>query len=274
MAERASSTARALRWLDAHLGRGSYPALRRRFDPAREYTQLRYGRLLSELVNPAVNWLDAGCGARILEVGSADAERAAAAAARISAGCDLAMPALRAHRSLANRVCCDLRALPFRTRSFQLVSLNNVAEHLEDPAPVFCEIARILDAGARLVIHTPNAKSYFVRLARLGRRILPRGLVRSLILFLEGRGDEDVFLTYYAANTRAALLRLARGAGMAVETMHLLPCRPLLYFAAPLSALELVATRTLMRRGFAELGASTIVAVLRRDPSGAGGVDA
>jgi SAM-dependent methyltransferase len=274
MASGALSPARALRWLDARLGRGSYPALKERLDPAREYTQLIYGRLLSDLVNGEVNWLDAGCGARILEMRSAGAERETAAAARLSAGCDLVLPALRAHRTLVNRVCCDVRALPFRDRSFQLVSLNNVAEHLEEPVQVFGEIARVLDAGARLVIHTPNAAGYFVRIVRLGKRILPRRLVRWLIRFLEGRGDEDIFPTYYSANTRAALTCLAHEAGMAVESVSLLPCRPLFYFAAPLSALELVATRALIRRGFAELGAIAILAVFRRQARRTSGGDA
>ncbi len=257
------SPVRALQWLDARFGRGSYPALRERLDPAREYTQLAYGRLLSGFVNNGVNWLDAGCGAQVLGLRSPAAERETAAVARLSAGCDRVLAALRAHRTFVNRVCCDMRALPFRARSFQLVSLNNVAEHLEEPERVFCEIARVLDDGARLVIHTPNAAGYFVHLVRLGRRILPHRLIRSLIRFLEGRDDDEVFPTYYAANTRAVLMRLAQKAGMVVESMRLVPGRPLFYFAAPLSALELVATRAIARRGFEELSAIAIVAVFK-----------
>lgn len=273
MASYALWPARALGWLDARLGRGSYPVLRDRLDPAREYTQLIYGRILRKLVNGRVNWLDAGCGAQILEVRSADEERETAAAARIGVGCDLAMSTLGAHRTLTSRVCCDVRALPFRDRSLQLVSLNNVVEHLEDPMPPFREIARVLDDGARLLIHTPNAASYFIRLVRLGKRILPGRAVRGLIRFLDGRGDEDAFPTYYAANTRAALVRLAQESAMTVERLSLLPCRPLFYFAAPLSVLELVATRAMIRSGFVELGASALVAVFKRVPRRADGGD-
>jgi len=245
MGDAATRPARALKWLDDRFGRGSYYVLRDWIDPTREYTQLIYGRLLRELVNGRASWLDAGC--------------------------DLELSALRAHRTLANRVCCDLAAMPFRDRSFQLVSLNNVAEHFADPAPVFREIARILDLEGRLVIHTPNAAGYFVRIARLARRILPRRLVLNLISYMEGRGDDDVFLTYYRANTRAALERVAAEAGMAVERLSLLRGRPLFYFAVPLSALELIATRALVWSGLEGFGCKAIIGVLRRE-RGAGGL--
>ena len=256
--------AQAWKWLDDHFGRGSYHALRRWLDPAREYTQLTYARTLRDFLSGETYWLDAGCGHQILELRSSREERETVSAARFAAGCDRGLFALRAHRTLANRVCCDLAALPFRDRSFQVVSLNNVAEHFGEPAPAFREIARVLDFGGRLVLHTPNAAGYFVRIARLGRRILPRRLVLGLINYLEGREDEDVFPAYYCANTRRALTRLAGEAGMVVENLALLPCRPLFYFAAPLSALELLATRALIAGGFEELGSIAIVGVLRR----------
>jgi SAM-dependent methyltransferase len=271
MGDAATRPARTLRWLDDRFGRGSYYVLRNWIDPTREYTQLIYGRLLRDLANGRATWLDAGSGHQILELRSSDEEREAIAAARFVAGCDLELSALRAHRTLANRICCNLAALPFRDRSFQLVSLNNVAEHFADPAPVFREIARVLDLEGRLVIHTPNAAGYFVRSARLARRILPRRLVLSLISYTEGRGDDDVFPTYYRANTRAALERLAVEAGMAVERLNLLRGRPLFYFAIPLSALELIATRALVWSGLEGFGCKAIIGVLRRE-RGAGGL--
>jgi SAM-dependent methyltransferase len=261
----ATRPARALKWLDDRFGRGSYYVLRDWIDPTREYTQLVYGRLLRELANGHASWLDAGCGHQILELRSSAEEREMVGAARFAAGCDLELSALRTHRTLANRVCCDLAALPFRDRSFQLVSLNNVAEHFADPGPVFREFARVLDLEGRLVIHTPNAAGYFIRIARLARRILPRRLVFSLISYMEDRGDDDVFPTYYRANTRAALERLADEAGMAVERLDLIRGRPLFYFAVPISALELIATRALVWSGLERIGCNAIIGVLRRE---------
>lgn len=273
MANAAAVPARACKWFDDRFGRGSYHALRDWLDPTREYTQLIYarllGRLLRELGDGRAGWLDAGCGRRILELRSGAQEREALAAARFAVGCDLEQSALRAHRTLANRVRCDLAALPFRDRSFRLVSLNNVAEHCADPTPIFREFARVLDFGGRLVIHAPNAAGYFVRIARFARRVLPRRFVSKLISYMEGRGDEDVFPTYYRANTRAALVRLAAEAGMAVERVSLMRGRPLFYFAVPLSALELIATRVMIWAGLEGFGCKVIIGVLRRE-GGAG----
>ncbi|HVB80566.1 MAG TPA: class I SAM-dependent methyltransferase [Candidatus Binataceae bacterium] len=264
MREAAALPGRAWKWLDDRFGRGSYRVLRDWLDPTREYTQLIYGRLLGELADGRTSWLDAGCGRRILELSSSAREREALTGARFAVGCDLELSALRRHRTLSNRICCDLAALPFRDRSFQLVSLNNVAEHFADPAPIFREIARVLDLDGRLAIHTPNAAGYFVRVARLARRVLPRRLVLGLISYMEGRGDDDVFPTYYRANTRAALVRLAAEAGMAVERLSLVRGRPLFYFAVPLAALELVATRVMVRGGLEGFGCKAIIGVLAR----------
>jgi hypothetical protein len=114
----ATRPARALKWFDDRFGRGSYYVLRDWIDPTREYTQLIYGRLLRDLANGRASWLDAGSGHQILELRSSDEEREAIAAARFVAGCDLELSALRAHRTLANRICCNLAALPFRDAAF------------------------------------------------------------------------------------------------------------------------------------------------------------
>jgi len=108
-----------------------------------------------------------------------------------------------------------------------------------------------------------------VRIARLARRVLPHRLVLKLISYMEGRGDDDVFPTYYRANTRAALVRLAAEAGMAVESLTLMRGRPLFYFAVPLSALELIATRAMVWAGLEGLSCKVIIGVLRRE-GGAG----
>lgn len=269
MGNAAAVFARGWKWLDDRFGRGSYHALRDWLDPTLEYTQLVYGRLLGRLLRESgdgrASWLDAGCGRRILELQSGAEEREAFGAARFAVGCDLEQSALRAHRTMTNRVCCDLAALPFRDRSFRLVSLNNVVEHFADPAPIFRELARVLEIGGHLAIHCPNAAGYFVRSARLARCILPHRLALKLISYMEGRGDDDMFPTYYRASTRAALMRLAAQAGMAVESLNLMRGRPLFYFALPLSALELIATRSMVWAGLEGFGSKVIIGVLRRE---------
>lgn len=49
----------------------------------------------------------------------------------------------------------DGAALPLRTAAFDAAVLGEVVEHLEDPAPVLAEVARVVRPGGRVVITTP-----------------------------------------------------------------------------------------------------------------------
>jgi SAM-dependent methyltransferase len=145
-----------------------------------------------------------------------------------------------------------------------LITLNNVAEHLEQPREVLAEFARVLAPGGRLIIHTPNISSYPMRIADLGRRILPKPFVMKMIRYMDFREEEDVFPTYYRANTRADLAAEAAAAGLSADKMLLVPARPLFYFVAPLCAAELAASRLLIRLGAEQFAASVILAVFRK----------
>ena len=255
-------------WLDRHLGRGSYSWLRGWLDPQREYTQRIYVRAVDRLLKPEVRWLDAGCGHRIFckYALSSEEEQKRVRAVRLAVGCDLDAVALREHRSLHNRLECGLSALPFADESFDLITLNMVAEHLDEPDVVFGEFARVLSPGGSLVIHTPNAASYFVRLVRLGRKLLPKSLAFRLIKYREGRDPEDVFPAFYRANTRRDLSRLLTAAGFSGAHVSLLAEQPLFSFLAPLSAVELLLSRLLLLLGWRDFGACVILGVYQRLP--------
>ncbi|MGC2763092.1 MAG: class I SAM-dependent methyltransferase, partial [Candidatus Binatus sp.] len=154
--------------------------------------------------------------------------------------------------------------LPFRSESLDLITLNNVAEHLERPREVLSEFARVLAPGGRVIIHTPNVSSYAVRIAELGRRILPKPFVMELIRYMDFREEGDVFPTYYRANTCTDLAAAAGHAGLSSEKVLLAPTRPLFYFIAPLCAAELAASRLLIRLGAERFAASVILAVFRK----------
>lgn len=49
---------------------------------------------------------------------------------------------------------------PFDDQSFESAILDNVLEHLNDPAPTLQEIHRVLRPGGRLVIGVPGHKGY------------------------------------------------------------------------------------------------------------------
>jgi SAM-dependent methyltransferase len=251
------------RSLDRYLGRGSYYWLKDWIHPKREYTQLTYARLIGDVLTPQSRWLDAGGGHKIIEVTAPDLELAMVRRVRLAACCDRVVDAIAKHRSIRVGVGATLDRLPFRNQSFDLITLNNVAEHLERPREVLAEFARVLAPGGRLIIHTPNISSYAMRIADLGRRILPESVAMRMIRYMDFRDEEDVFPTYYRVNTRADLKVAAEQAGLSIDQLLLVPARPLFYFVAPLCAAELAASRLLIRMGAERFAASVILAVFR-----------
>jgi SAM-dependent methyltransferase len=250
--------------IDRYLGRGSYYWLRDRIDPSREYTQLAYARLVSEVLTPHTRWLDAGGGHRVFEFAAPEMELEMVRRVRLAMCCDLELGHIAKHRSISLGVGAALDRLPFRARSLDLITLNNVAEHLERPSQVLAEFARVLAPGGRVIIHTPNVASYPVRMAEAGRRVIPRPLVMKLIRYMDFREEEDVFPTFYRVNTSENLAAVAGAAGFSIERMQFALARPLFYFVAPLCAVQLAVDRVMMRIGAERLAATVILAVLRK----------
>jgi ubiquinone/menaquinone biosynthesis C-methylase UbiE len=222
-----------------------------------------YAGLLKELVTAGTRWLDAGCGHQILEFRLLVDENAMVSRAALAVGCDIVMDSVRRHRSLRNRVLCTLERLPFRDDTFNLVTLNMVAEHLERPEDVMAELARVVVPNGFAVIHAPNAVAYHAHLARLVWRMVPKRVAYGLIWFLEHRQPEDVFPTFYRANSRQQLRQLSSKAGFVEQQVKMVFERPVFYFFAPLSALEMLMVRVFRRLGLGEFCASTILGVYR-----------
>jgi len=250
--------------VDSYLGRGSYHRMRSWLDPEWEYSPFAYARTVEEVLKPGMRWLDAGCGHQIFEFRLLQQENAMVAKASCAVGCDAYLPALQKHRSLQKVVCCSLDALPFADGSFDLVTFNMVVEHLEHPEAVLAELGRVVGANGRVIVHTPNAAGYETALHRLGWRIFPKRWVHRIIRFLEHREPDDVFPTFYKANTRRRLEELMSSSELVEEKASLLVGRPLLYFFAPFSVVELVLRRLLRASGCKQLTAGTILGVYRR----------
>jgi SAM-dependent methyltransferase len=217
-----------------------YFALKRWIAPGLRFNQDLYEDALRSLVSRDTVWLEAGCGWHVLPEWRAEQERELVERARLVVGCDMDLPSLAKHRTIARCVLADLAFLPFRTGSLTLLSSNMVVEHLDDPTRVFREFARVLKDGGHVLIHTPNVRSHFVLLSRF----LPRRLKLPLIRRLEDRPAEDVFPTRYRANTPRALRAVMADSGLELERLRMVASEATTAQAHPvLAALELLYIR-------------------------------
>jgi malonyl-CoA O-methyltransferase len=112
--------------------------------------------LAAELTSPpaGLRLLDAGCGAgrRLRGTGAAKA-----------VGVDISPEMLAAGGGSdpgVETMVADVRDLPLPDRSFDLIWCRLVIGHLADCAPVYAELARVADAGARLVVTDFHPEAY------------------------------------------------------------------------------------------------------------------
>jgi ubiquinone/menaquinone biosynthesis C-methylase UbiE len=247
------------RWL----GAGAYPFLSRWIDPSRRYSQEIYSQLLSGLFPNGATWLDAGCGHQVFKLASVAPEAEIISRARLVIGSDQDFESLRIHRSVEATVCADLRLLPFRSKSFDVITLNYVVEHLEQPEKTFAELTRLLRPKGMIAIVTPNSLGYFVRLTRLGRKILPEAIIRRFIRIREFRSSEDIFPTFYRANTREVLKKYMKQLGLEEINLQMVRDPAIFSFIAPLAILELIFGRILSLLRLENLAAGTIIGIYR-----------
>lgn len=111
--------------------------------------------------------------------------------------------------------------IPFPDEGFDLVICDNVLEHVEEPAQVLREVARVLRPGGRFIAKTPNRSHYMPLIARLTPTSFHRFVNR-----LRGRSETDTFPTQYRINTPRAVQEYAALAGLAVDSIQLIESRP------------------------------------------------
>jgi 2-polyprenyl-3-methyl-5-hydroxy-6-metoxy-1,4-benzoquinol methylase len=102
-----------------------------------------------------------------------------------------------------------LEDLDLPSHAFDLITLDNVVEHLPDPSTVLSRVAALLRPGGRCVLITPNMRSGSFRL--LGRRWTP-----------ELAPHTHVYLF-----TASSLIQLMARSGLEAEaygTFHVAPC--------------------------------------------------
>jgi SAM-dependent methyltransferase len=179
-----------------------------------------YAELIAEHLTPATDWLDAGCGRRLLEDGLETVEDWLADHCRRVIGMDVFVSE---HRNIRHLVSGSLYALPFAAASCDLITCHMVVEHLDDPALAFAEMARCLKPGGAVVIRTPNLMNYGVFGNSVASRIMPERWRLRLVHNSDSRPPADIFPVRYKANTKRGLARLLNASGLQVHKTIELP---------------------------------------------------
>ena len=238
-----------------------YWRMEKRIVPGLRYSQTIFEEELAGLIDQHSDWIDLGCGRRILPPWRVNEEKMLAQRCKSLVGIDFDMQSLKDNSSIHHRVRGHMSHLPFPEGMADLVTANMVVEHLDAPLSQFREVHRILRPGGLFLFHTPNAWGYPVLLSRA----IPHSIKSRLARVMDGRHEEDVFPTFYRANTRARISEFAEKSGFEVVKIRLISTTAMFHMFPPLAALELLYLR-LLETGRMEALRSNLIVILRRRP--------
>lgn len=145
-------------------------------------------------------------------------------------------PAVGSNPNLDAGVVANASCLPFPDGSFDIVFHRMVAEHFEEPSAAMRECARVLAPGGTLVFLTPNLWYYPMIVSAVTNTWFHRRWIGSV----HGRAEHRVFPTFYRANTRGAVAKLLRDAGLEGRSSMLQTRPSYLSFFLPLLVLGIV----------------------------------
>lgn len=106
----------------------------------------------------------------------------------------------------------DINSTEFKNNEFDCAVSLWTLEHLADPKKSLREIGRILKQGGIFGFCTPNKNYFLLRL----KNLVPQKLNKYVLKTVYGRGEEDVFTTFYYANTLKQIRKLCKITGFNV----------------------------------------------------------
>jgi len=179
--------------------------------------------------------------------------------ARLVCGIDLDQRVMQ-NPSLDEAKIASAESIPYCDQTFDAVISIHVLEHLENPAKVFREVRRVLKPDGMFLVKTPN-KFHYVPL--LGRSTPQR--FHKFYNKIRGREESDTFPTFYRANSKKAIMSLARQENFAVEKIELTEGRPeYLRINAPLYLLGLLYEQIVNSSALFSNFRSVLIAHLRK----------
>jgi SAM-dependent methyltransferase len=154
--------------------------------------------------------VDVGCGS--LGLLGRRGDRLAALQAH-SLGIDVDREALATNPNVRYRVCASCYSLPLQSCSVDFIVCRWLFEHLETPSQAMLEFSRVLKRGGFLYIKTPNLLNYTMMLSRATP-------VSFQKMFRSVTGQRENIPTFYRANTKRKLTKLATNSGFVVRRLE------------------------------------------------------
>jgi len=178
------------------------------------WDNILFRKLVLKHLSADKKMLDLGAGAGILKQMdfSKDAESVC--------GVDLDRRVL-SNPFLSEAKVASAECLPYSDQSFDLVTCNNVLEHLPNPLAVFKEVRRVLKDGGIFLIKTPNKFHYVPIFARLTPHWFHKFYNK-----MRGRDEVDTFPVLYRVNSRNKINYYAKEAGFTVDSLESIEGRP------------------------------------------------
>jgi ubiquinone/menaquinone biosynthesis C-methylase UbiE len=237
--------------------------MQRRILPQLVWNQEVYGQRILEHLRSGMRWLDFGCGKRLLCNGLEKLESELAQFPCV--GLDPNEENLKQQPPNVRCVLADGHYIPFADNSFDLITSNMVVEHLQDPGLAFRELHRILAPGGLILLHTPNLANYLVLGNHVLSAVLPHRLHAAVVGASEKRTEKEIYPTFYRANTRGKLRKLANS-HLDLSVEFLPTPRPFFHFFAPVALMELLMTRLLQFGPLQHLSATMLISLQKPVP--------
>ena len=172
-----------------------------------------FKKRIDEYLKPGCKVLDLGAGAGTTSISLKDR-------AGYVCGIDLDQRVLQ-NPYLDEAKIASAESIPYGDQTFDVVMCLHVLEHLQQPAKVFGEVNRVLKPNGIFFIKTPNKFHYVPLLSRITSEKFHKSYDK-----IRNRSEQDAFSTYYRANSKKTIERLAKSTGFSVEKTELVEGRP------------------------------------------------
>jgi len=182
--------------------------MRQKYFKSSDHPYNKYEEKIESVLSPSFTILDAGCGrtAPILRKFKDKAQKLV--------GVDLEDPS--DIQDEVTYVKGNISDINIPSDSVDVVISRAVLEHVEDADLVFEELKRVLKPGGSFIFLVPNEYDYVA----LAAKVIPNRYHKKIVAKTEGRDMEDVFPTYYKANSYRSIDRLCKDHGFEIESFE------------------------------------------------------